>query len=205
MTPPLPGSVIISKVPFDVVFAVSVADDVGATVVAPDVVESTDVVAAVVVFAALDSPPAPPESPQAPPIASVTPKIQDLVLPPMPYPMGPLYTTARIPTRRAPCRAIGARADRPARPRLTPGDPPGKIAHLREGAMPKKAEKVTLNQDFTFTTDADLNAQIAAFAATHEATHDERLAMDARRSLGPTKVRVTFRIVARKPARGARA
>ena len=71
--------------------------------------------------------------------------------------------------------------------------------------MPKKAEKVTLNQDFTFTTDADLNAQIAAFAATHEATHDERLAMDARRSLGPNKVRVTFRIVPRKSVRGARA
>ena len=71
--------------------------------------------------------------------------------------------------------------------------------------MPKKAEKVTLNHDFTFTTDADLNAQIAAFAAAHEAARDERLAMDARRSLGPNKVRVTFRIVPRKSVRGARA
>jgi hypothetical protein len=70
--------------------------------------------------------------------------------------------------------------------------------------MPKKAEKVTLNHDFTFATDADLNAQIAAFTAAHETTHDERLAMDARRSLGPTKVRVTFRIVARRAGRAGR-
>jgi hypothetical protein len=62
--------------------------------------------------------------------------------------------------------------------------------------MPKKAEKVTLNQDFVFTTDPDLNAQIAAFTAAHEAANGgERLAMDARRPLGPNKVRVTFRLV----------
>jgi hypothetical protein len=67
--------------------------------------------------------------------------------------------------------------------------------------MPKKAEKVTLNQDFVFTTDPDLNAQIAAFTAAHEAAKGERLAMDARRSLGPTKVRVTFRIVPGKSPR----
>lgn len=67
--------------------------------------------------------------------------------------------------------------------------------------MPKKAEKVTLNQDFVFTTDPDLNAQIAAFTAAHEEAHGERLAMDARRSLGPTKVRVTFRIVPGKSTR----
>ncbi len=69
--------------------------------------------------------------------------------------------------------------------------------------MPKKAEKVTLNQDFTFATDADLNAQIAAFTAAHAATRGERLAMDSRRPLGPTKVRVTFRIVPGK-SRSAR-
>lgn len=68
--------------------------------------------------------------------------------------------------------------------------------------MPKKAEKVTLNHDFAYATDADLNAQIAAFAAAHAAASDERLAMDARRSLGPGKVRVTFRIVAGKRGRG---
>ncbi len=62
--------------------------------------------------------------------------------------------------------------------------------------MPKKAEKVTRNQDFSFTSDADLDAQIAGFQAAYEAENGERLAMDARRSLGPTKVRVTFRIVA---------
>jgi hypothetical protein len=62
-------------------------------------------------------------------------------------------------------------------------------------AMPKKPEKVTLNHDFEFVKDADLNAQIAAFSAAHEAAHHERLAMDARRPLGAHKVRVTFRIV----------
>lgn len=65
--------------------------------------------------------------------------------------------------------------------------------------MAKKPEKITLNHDFAFASDADLNAQISAFTAAHEAEHKattgERLAMDARRSLGPSKVRVTFRIV----------
>lgn len=70
--------------------------------------------------------------------------------------------------------------------------------------MPKKAEKVTLNHDFAFTSDADLDAQIAGFQAAHEAANGERLAMDARRSLGPTKVRVTFRIVPAAARRGGR-
>lgn len=67
--------------------------------------------------------------------------------------------------------------------------------------MPKQAEKITLNHDFAFTSDPDLDAQIAAFAAVHEASHDHRLAMDARRSLGPGKVRVTFRHVEKKQSR----
>lgn len=64
--------------------------------------------------------------------------------------------------------------------------------------MPKKPEKVTIHHDFEFATDADLNAQISAFQAAHEAAHRERLAMDARRPLGARKVRVTFRIVPAK-------
>lgn len=55
--------------------------------------------------------------------------------------------------------------------------------------------KVTLDRDFAFATDGDLNAQIAAFVATHEADAGERLAMDGRRPLGAGKVRVTFRVV----------
>lgn len=70
--------------------------------------------------------------------------------------------------------------------------------------MAKKTEPTTLNQDFKFIKEADLNEQIAAFAATHEAAHNQILAMDARRSLGPGKVRVTFRIVPKKPVRGER-
>lgn len=61
--------------------------------------------------------------------------------------------------------------------------------------MPKKPPKTTVEHVFTFTSEADLNAQIAAFRAAHEASAGERLAMDARRPLGATKARVTFRIV----------
>ena len=68
--------------------------------------------------------------------------------------------------------------------------------------MPKKPEKVTLNHDFEYVKDADLNVQIAAFTAAHEAEHHQRLAMDARRPLGPNKVRVTFRVVPGKSSRG---
>lgn len=68
--------------------------------------------------------------------------------------------------------------------------------------MPKKPDKVTLHHDFVFETDAELDERIAAFRAEHEATHGQRLAMDARRSLGPGKVRVTFRLVVSKGGRG---
>ena len=67
--------------------------------------------------------------------------------------------------------------------------------------MPKKPEKVTLNHDFAFASDADLNDKIAAFGAAHEAEHQQILAMDARRSLGPGKVRVTFRVIEKKTRR----
>lgn len=66
--------------------------------------------------------------------------------------------------------------------------------------MARKPEKVTRNHDFAYTSDADLNAQIAAYAAAHEAEHREILAMDAKRSLGPGKARVTFRVV-QKPGK----
>lgn len=69
--------------------------------------------------------------------------------------------------------------------------------------MPKN-EATTLQQDFRCQSEAELNAQIAAFAATHEATHHQILAMDGRRSLGPGKVRVTFRVIAKKPAKRAK-
>lgn len=67
--------------------------------------------------------------------------------------------------------------------------------------MAKKAEKVLVHHDFEFLKESDLNAQIAAFAAAHEASHKQILAMDARRSLGPSKVRVTFRVIPKKPGR----
>jgi hypothetical protein len=64
--------------------------------------------------------------------------------------------------------------------------------------MARKPEKITLSHDFAFTTDGDLNAQIAAFTAAHEATNHQILAMDAKRPLGPNKARITFRVVPKK-------
>ncbi|MEZ4447963.1 MAG: hypothetical protein R3B09_00705 [Nannocystaceae bacterium] len=61
--------------------------------------------------------------------------------------------------------------------------------------MPKKPPKTTVDHVFTFTTDADLDAQVAAFRAAHEASAGVRLAMDAKRPLGAGKARVTFRVV----------
>ena len=59
-------------------------------------------------------------------------------------------------------------------------------------------KKTTLDHDFTFEKDADLNVAIAAFRTGHEKAHGERLAMDSRRSLGTGKVRVTFRVVEKR-------
>lgn len=70
--------------------------------------------------------------------------------------------------------------------------------------MTKKTEKILVNHDFAFAKETELNALIAAFAAEYEATNHQILAMDARRSLGPGKVRVTFRVIDKKSARGQR-
>ncbi|MFV8751390.1 hypothetical protein ACNOYE_12670 [Nannocystaceae bacterium ST9] len=64
--------------------------------------------------------------------------------------------------------------------------------------MPKKPEKVTLNHDFAYASESDLAEQITAFRGAHEAEHRQILAMDAKRSLGPGKVRVTFRVIDKK-------
>lgn len=67
--------------------------------------------------------------------------------------------------------------------------------------MADKRARQTIERDFTFATEADLNAQIAAFSAGHARDAGVRLAMDARRPLGGGKVRVTFRVVAGKGGR----
>lgn len=59
----------------------------------------------------------------------------------------------------------------------------------------KKAPPDTFDRDFVFADDRDLDEKIAAFREEHERLVGERLAMHARRSLGATKVRITFRIV----------
>jgi hypothetical protein len=69
------------------------------------------------------------------------------------------------------------------------------------GAMAKSTEPALLKHDFTFTSDAELNKQIASHRAAHEAEHGQILAMHARQSLGPTKVRITFRVVEKKGGR----
>ncbi len=62
--------------------------------------------------------------------------------------------------------------------------------------MAKHVDK--LDNNFAFTSDADLDAQIQAFKQAHEAAHGQRLAVDSKRSLGPGKVRMTFRVVEQK-------
>ena len=63
----------------------------------------------------------------------------------------------------------------------------------------RPAAATTVSHDFTFATDADLNAQITAFQKGHAAKHDELLAMDSRRSLGVGKARITVRV---RPSKG---
>ena len=67
--------------------------------------------------------------------------------------------------------------------------------------MGKKTVPETLDHDFVFASDRELDEQIAAFRSAHETSRGQRLAMHARRSLGSasgmTKVRITFRIVER--------
>ena len=67
--------------------------------------------------------------------------------------------------------------------------------------MAAKQAPQTISRDFTFTAEAELNAQVAAFAAAHERDTGLRLAMDAKRPLGAGKARVTFRVVAGKGRR----
>jgi hypothetical protein len=68
----------------------------------------------------------------------------------------------------------------------------------------KPDQKATIHHDFAFVSDADLNAQIAAFASGHETLSGDRLAMDSRMSLGAGKVRVTFRLVPPRSGKGRR-
>ncbi len=58
----------------------------------------------------------------------------------------------------------------------------------------KIATAERISHDFTSTNDADLDQQIRAFQAAYRDEHGAPLAMDARRSLGPGKDRVTFRV-----------
>lgn len=56
--------------------------------------------------------------------------------------------------------------------------------------------KQTVHQDFQAASERELDALLTAFKAEHEANTGERLAIDAKRPLGPGKVRITFRVVA---------
>jgi hypothetical protein len=67
--------------------------------------------------------------------------------------------------------------------------------------MPKKPEKVTTSHDFAYASEAELAQKVDEFRRAHEAEHQQILAMDAKRSLGPGKVRVTFRVIDKKGKR----
>lgn len=66
--------------------------------------------------------------------------------------------------------------------------------------MSKKLDQAArVHQDFTSSNDADLNRQIGAFQEAYHAEHGQLLAMDARRSLGPGRDRVSFRVREAEP------
>lgn len=58
-----------------------------------------------------------------------------------------------------------------------------------------KQGKQLVEQVFTFTSEADLDARIRAFKADYEAKHGNFLALDQKRPLGPGKAKLSFRIV----------
>lgn len=89
------------------------------------------------------------------------------------------------------------RGRRRARPRLRVARAGGLLWQAVQ-AMPKKPEKVTLDHNFEFASDADLAEQITAF----KAEHPQRLALDSKRSLGSGKVRVTFRVIVEARGKG---
>lgn len=61
--------------------------------------------------------------------------------------------------------------------------------------MGKKLDQADrISHDFASANDAELNAQIAAFQARYREEQGQLLAMDARRSLGPGRDRITFRV-----------
>lgn len=96
-------------------------------------------------------------------------------------PTQPIPTIQRMPA------VYSRRADRPT-------DALGWVG------VAKKQQPETIDRDFAFASDRELDDMIAAFRSAHETTTGQRLAMHARRSLGAGKVRITFRIV-EAPAR----
>jgi hypothetical protein len=71
---------------------------------------------------------------------------------------------------------------------------------LRCARVGKKQQPELIDRDFVFASDRELDETIATFRSEHETSTGQRLAMHARRSLGGSKVRITFRVV-EAPAR----
>ncbi len=61
--------------------------------------------------------------------------------------------------------------------------------------MARQIDPGIVHQTFSFSSEADLNVQIAAHRAQHQLVHAQTLAMQARRSLGAGKAMITFRVV----------
>jgi hypothetical protein len=70
--------------------------------------------------------------------------------------------------------------------------------------MATKDTKTTLHHDFQAANDAELDVQMRAFKAAWTSEHGDGLAIDGKRSLGPGKVRVTFRVVPAPGTRGSK-
>jgi hypothetical protein len=64
--------------------------------------------------------------------------------------------------------------------------------------VPKQQQKRTVDHVFAFTSEVDLDEQIQAFKRAHADAHEQDLALDSKRALGPGKVRLSFRVVERR-------
>ncbi len=70
--------------------------------------------------------------------------------------------------------------------------------------MATKDAKSMIHQDFQAANDAELDVRMREFKAAWTAEHGDGLAIDGKRSLGPGKVRVTFRVVPGPGAKGSK-
>jgi len=76
------------------------------------------------------------------------------------------------------------------------GGDAGSASWVGQVEVVAKSDKTIVNQDFAAATEVELDGLMRVFKEAHEAETGQRLAIDGKRSLGPGKVRVAFRVVA---------